>query len=267
MMDGDQTRKEVFTLTVDLLIPKTTIKVGCWNVRTLFQTGRLAQVIHEMKQYKLGLLGITEARWTGAGKTTLATGDTILWSGRKDNQHREGVALVIGKGWPWSSGRGGPGHLERVALVIRKEQNKTLLEWKPISERLLYSKFNSRFAKLSIITAYAPIEDAEDEVKDDFYESLQSAVEAVLKHDVLLVIGDLNARVGNNNTGRERVMGRHGTDTINNNGERMHDLCEFNDLVIGGTILQYELIHKLTRKSPDGKTESQVDHIFINGKW
>ena len=138
---------------MDLLIPKTTIKVGCWKVRTLFQTERLAQVIHEMKEYKLGLLGITEARWTGAGKTTLASGDTILWSGRKDNQHRERVALVIRKGWPWSSGSGGPGHLgkgvpghrERVALVIGKEQNKTLLEWKPISERLLYSRFNSRF--------------------------------------------------------------------------------------------------------------------------
>ena len=43
-----------------------------------------------------------------------------------------------------------------------------------------------------MITANAPIEDAEEEVKDDFYESLQSSVEAVPKHDVLLVIGDFN---------------------------------------------------------------------------
>ena len=103
-------------------------------------------------------------------------------------------------------------------------------------------------------------------MKDDFYESLQSAVKAVPKHDVLLVIGDLNARVGNNNTGRERVMGRHGTGTMNNNGERMCDLCEFNDLVIGGIIFQHKLIHKLTWKSPGGNTESQINHILINGK-
>ena len=101
--------------------------------------------------------------------------------------------------------------------------------------------------------------------KNDFYESLQSAVEAV--HDVLLVIGDLNAPVGNNNTGRERVVGRHGTGTMNNIGERMCDQCEFNDLVIGGTIFQHKLIHKLTWKSSDGKTESQINHILINGKW
>ena len=47
----------------------------------------------------------------------------------------------------------------------------------------------------------------------------------------------------------------------------MCDLCEFNDLLIGGTIFQHKLIHKLTWKSPDDKTESQIDHILINGKW
>ena len=62
-------------------------------------------------------------------------------------------------------------------------------------------------------------------------------------------------------------MGRHGIGTMNNNGEMVCNLCEFNDLVIGGTICQHKLIQKLTWKSPDGKTESQIDHILINGKW
>ena len=47
----------------------------------------------------------------------------------------------------------------------------------------------------------------------------------------------------------------------------MCDLCEFNIFIIGGTIFQHKLMHKLTWKYPDGKTESQIDHIFINGKW
>ena len=134
---------------------------------------------------------------------------------------------------PWQLVTPSSGQAGKI-INIGKEQNKTLYEWKPISEKLLYSRFNSRFAKLSIIFAYASIEDAEEEAKDDFYESLQSAVEAVPKHDVFLVIGDLNARVGNNNTGRERVMDRHDTGTMNNNGTRVCDLCEFSDLVIGG---------------------------------
>ena len=30
---------------------------------------------------------------------------------------------------------------------------------------------------------------------------------------------------------------------------------------------QYKTIHKLTWRSPDGRTESQIDHILVNGKW
>ena len=115
MKDGDQTRKEVFTPMADLLTPNTFINIGCWDVITLYQTGRLPHVIQEMHQYKISLLGIMEARWTGAEKK-LVTGHTILWSDREENQHRQGVALII-----------------------QKEKDNTLIEWKPINERLLYA--------------------------------------------------------------------------------------------------------------------------------
>ena len=73
MKDGNQTHMEVFTPMADLLTPKTFINIGCWNVRTLYQTGRLAQVLQETHQYKISLLGIMEARWTWSMKIT--TGD------------------------------------------------------------------------------------------------------------------------------------------------------------------------------------------------
>ena len=40
-----------------------------------------------------------------------------------------------------------------------------------------------------------------------------------------------------------------------------------NDLVIDGTLFMHRDIHKLTWTSPDGRTQSQIDHIIINGKW
>ena len=184
-----------------------------------------------------------EARWTGAGKRQLATGDTILWSGREDNQHRQGVALII-----------------------QKEKGNTLLEWKPITERLLYARFKSRFIKLSVVTRYAPTEEAEKEEKDNFYDSLQSILEDIPKHDILVVLGDFNARVGSDNTNRERIMGKHGTSTMTDNGSRLCDICGENDLVIGGILFQHKTIHKLTWRSPDSRTDSQIDHILVNGK-
>ena len=244
MKVGDQSREDVSSPTADLLTPKRHTRVGCWNVRTLYQTGKLAQTVREMNRYNLDLLAITEARWTQTGKQKLSTGEVIIWSGKNDGNHEEGVALIISK-----------------------KQANALLQWKPISERLMYVRMNSRHVKLSILVAYAPINAAEEEAKDQFYSTVQAALEDIPGHDVLLLMGDFNARVGGNNLDRERTMGKHGEGECTDNGERLIDLCEENDLVIGGTLFQHKTIHKLTWTSPDGRTKSQIDHIIINGKW
>lgn len=44
-------------------------------------------------------------------------------------------------------------------------------------------------------------------MKDQFYDQLQFAIEDILTRDMLLIIGDLNARTGSSNRGRERVKG------------------------------------------------------------
>ena len=126
---------------------------------------------------------------------------------------------------------------------------------------------NSKYAKLSIIVAYAPTDTSQEEDKDEFYEALQSTLENIPAHDVLLTIGDFNAKIGNNNENRKRVMGKHGMGIITNNGERLINICQENNLVIGGSLFTHRDIHKLTWTSPDGNTKSQIDHIIINGKW
>ena len=36
---------------------------------------------------------------------------------------------------------------------------------------------------------------------------------------------------------------------------------------IGGTIFLHKNTHKLTWKSPDGRTTNQIDHVIVNNKW
>ena len=89
----------------------------------------------------------------------------------------------------------------------------------------------------------------------------------VPQHDVLLIMGDMNAKTGSDKTDRERAIGREGCGIINHNGEKFVNFCLNNNSLIGGTIFQHKEIHKLTWKSLDSRTVNQIDHVVINNKW
>ena len=143
-----------------------------------------------------------------------------------------------------------------VAIMMDSVVKRALMEWTPISEGIIKARFYSKLIKLTVIHAYAPTNDAEEEEKDKFHDQLGEVISQVKRHDMLVLTGDMNAKVGNNPSGLERVMGKHGLGSIrNDNGERLIELCDFNGLVITSTLLPHKDIHKQTWVSPDGKTE------------
>ncbi|VDP63336.1 unnamed protein product [Schistosoma mattheei] len=117
---------------------------------------------------------------------------------------------------------------------------------------------------MNIIQFYAPNNDYNEDAKDQFYDGLQSIGEKCPTKDPTILMGDLNAEVGMDNTRYEDIMGRHGLGERNENGERFANLCDFNKLVIGGTIFPHKRIHKITWTSPDHTTQNQIDHFCIN---
>ncbi len=50
-----------------------------------------------MRNYNLHILGISESRWVGSGRHKTNTRETVLYSGRDDSQHHEGVAIILKK--------------------------------------------------------------------------------------------------------------------------------------------------------------------------
>ena len=93
------------------------------------------------------------------------------------------------------------------------------MEWEPINERLIIARLYGTAAKISIIQGYAPTNDAEPEEKAEFYVTLQSIIDKLPKKDLVIIMGDSNAKIGSDNTGRKQMMGRHGEGEINANGE------------------------------------------------
>ena len=187
-----QSREDAQELNKPLMTPKPTqIRIGNWNVRTMYTAGKSAQVARVMNQMKIQIMGISECRWIGAGRMKLSSGETVvLYSGRDDDQHRQGVAIMM-----------------------TPEATKALIDWSPINERMIKARFYSKFVKLTMIDAYAPTNDADEVTKEDFYGKLQEVAEQVHKHDMLIITGDMNAKVGNLVNCLGRVMGNGTTRT------------------------------------------------------
>ena len=93
-------------------------------------------------------------------------------------------------------------------------------------------------------------------------------LEQVPCRDVKIVMGDMNAKVGIDNTSREEVMSTHGARAeMNENGERLADFCRANELVIGGTLFPHKECHKQTWRSPDGGIVNQIHHLAFSKRW
>ena len=92
----EESRSPIRLSNASLTSPKSTLTVGCWNVRTLFQVGKTANVVNEFRKYRLDILGLSEMRWTGFGELKTSTGECILYSGSEE-EHQRGVGLVLKK--------------------------------------------------------------------------------------------------------------------------------------------------------------------------
>ncbi|XP_020617309.1 craniofacial development protein 2-like [Orbicella faveolata] len=117
-----------------------------------------------------------------------------------------------------------------------------------------------------VLCTYKPNE-ADKDAKAALYERLPGVIDGVARKDLPLLLGDLNAKLGSDNTSFETVMGKYGIGKINENGELFADFCSFNKLVVGGSIFPHKKVHKTTWVSPDIKTDNQIDSICIASKF
>lgn len=83
-----------------------------------------------------------------------------------------------------------------------------------------------------------------------------------LKHQVKLVFGDLNAKVGAVSSHKE-VMGNNGLGSQNERGMCLVEFCCSNHLVITNIIFTHHPGHLCRWRSPYGMTKNQIDCVMI----
>ena len=79
---------------------------------------------------------------------------------------------------------------------------------------------------------YAPTEDTEDEIVDEFYETLLSVCDELPKHDAVITLGDFNTKLGKEQIYRD-IIGRHSLhETTTKNGFRLEQYATTNNFKV-----------------------------------
>ena len=69
-------------------------RIATWNIRSMYQSGKMDNIIMEMKRLNISIMGVCEVRRTGAGK--LQPNDaTFIYSCRE--KHKYGVGVFLDK--------------------------------------------------------------------------------------------------------------------------------------------------------------------------
>ena len=197
------------------------------------------EVIREMTRYSIDVLGLSETKARGNGMKETG-GAKYVFSGVTEGRAKCGVGIIIA---------------ERLANCVRS--------WRCISERCVMIRLRVAGVWMTLVQVYAPTDDRDNETKDGFYALLQEVVDKAPRGDKVMMMGDFNARVGNDAEEWNGVIGRHGEGVKNDSGSRLLMFSAENGFSIMNTHFEHKEIHKFTWKCPGRGLQSIIDYFLV----
>ena len=171
-------------------IKGTELKVGSLNSRGIRNGRDQEEVAEDMEKYKLDILGLQEMHLKGTGIKE-ADGKRrfdLFYIGPENNKHHG------------------------VGIVIRKYLKA---EFKRITDRTCMAtvKMEKEQRSLNFIVTYAPTLEASEkneEIREEYYRILDETIRNISKRNLLIIAGDMNAKVGRTSEVYSECMGRYG---------------------------------------------------------
>ena len=161
--------------------------------------GKLEVVKQEMARSNANILGISELKWMVMGEFN--SDDHYIYYCGQESLRRNGVAIMVNKG-----------------------VGNTVLGCNLKNDRMISVHFQGKPFHIRVIQVYAPNSNAEEAEVEWFYEDLQDLLELAPKRDILLIIGDRNAKAGRQEI--PGVTGKFGLGVQNEAGQRLTEFCQ-----------------------------------------
>ena len=135
--------------------------------------------------------------------------------------------------------------------MVNKRVRNAVLGCNLKNDRMISVGLQGKAFNITVMQVYAPTSNTEEAEVERFYEDLQDLLELTPKKDVLFILGDWKAKVGNQET--PGVTGGFGLGMWNEAGQRLIEFCQENALVRAITLFQQHKRRFYTWTSPDGQ--------------
>ena len=200
--------------------PPQSLNIGVFNLRGCSTNEVKKGDIGKMfLRRRFGVCALSETKLKGKGEVVARV------SGVAGGRAKEGVALLL-SGWSM----------------------RCVIEWKEVSSRLMSVRVKRDREKEKescvLISAYGPGSEMSEEEIEEFWNELSECVGSYGRNVLVVVLGDLNAKV--ENEVMEGIVGRHGMPGRNESGERLLEMCAEQELVVGNSWFNKNDVYKYT---------------------
>ena len=176
----------------------------------------------------INVMNVAEMRWKDQGQIT-NNGYKVLWYAGQKLEHG-------------------------VGFVLDSSASKALKGYLTVSDRIIPLKMKGPQRDLNIIQVYSPTEAAQNEEINEFYGKLEETRRKCKTNEILIVMRDLNVKVGRNRD--ENIVGPFVLGVRNERGDPWVEWCGNNKLTIANTWFQNHPRRLWTWQSPDDITRN-----------
>jgi exonuclease III len=151
---------------------------------------------------------------------------------------------------------------EGVAIMLSEMMWSSVKEWKAVSSRIIWVRLQCGNENWVIVSAYGPGSEKKEDERERFWEALSECVSGLEQSVRMVVLGDMNARVGNMEIeGVSRKSGVHG---VNWASERNLEFCAGSGLIVGTTWFKKKLVNNYTWLRDSGTDEALKDWVLVD---